>query len=115
MLYEVITVHHLGKFVRGLGQCLGLLLDGFRVIPFHSFFEIVQGILDLLLGGVVKLLTMFLEGFFGGVGETVGLVLGLDQLAFLLVFTGVAFGVLDHALDFFIGQAAGCCNLDRLP
>src|SRR6185312_15082228 len=35
----------------------------------------------------------------GGVDQALGLVLGLDQLAPLLVLVGVGFGVLDHLLD----------------
>src|SRR5208337_1322903 len=46
--------------------------------------------------------------------ERLGLVLGLDQLAPLLIGGRVRLGFLHHALDLGIAQAAGSLDADRL-
>src|SRR4029434_8872488 len=50
----------------------------------------------------------------GGMHQTVGMVLGIDRLAALLVLGRVGLGVLDHLLDVGFRQAAGCLDPNLL-
>ena len=54
------------------------------------------------------------DGGLRGVDQAFRLVAKLDGLPPLFVFFGVGFGVLDHGVDFAVGQTAGCLNANRL-
>lgn len=43
----------------------------------------------------------------GGVAQAVGLVADLDLFLLLLVLLGMSLGVLDHTIDFVVGQSSG--------
>src|ERR1700724_4058888 len=57
---------------------------------------------------------MFGQRLLGGMHQRVGVVLGVDRFAALLVLGGVGLGVLGHLLDVGLGQTAGGLNPDLL-
>src|ERR1019366_1328778 len=60
----------------------------------------------------VDFVAVFLEGFFGAVGEGFALVFQVDDLAAFLVLGGVGFGVALHLLDVFLGETAAVLHGD---
>ena len=89
-------------------------VDGVEVLALVGFLEAVEGALDsgLLVGG--NLVAEFAELFLGLEDDGVGLVELVDTLFFLGVGSCVGFGFFLHALDFGVGEAAGCFDADAL-
>ena len=100
--------------MRRRGQGLRGRFDGVRIGAFHGLLQGRDGVFDLGLVARVDLVAVLLEVLFGLIDQVVGLVLRFRRLAALLVFIGMRLRILDQLLDFFLAQAAGCGDLDRL-
>src|SRR4051812_47991916 len=102
----LLAVHYLGQLVRGLGEALGRLVHGGGVVPLQGLLGVGQRPLELALLVRAELLLVLVVGLLGGIDQAVELVAGLDLLAPLLVLAAVRFGLLDHALDVLVFEAA---------
>src|SRR4029079_19486462 len=109
-----LLVHGFAELHRGLRQRVGLGRDRIGIAALEGFLEIRHRILDGAALGFADLGAMLLEGLLGGVDQRLGVVLGLDFGLALLVLLGVGFGVLDHALDVGLGEAARRLDADLL-
>src|SRR4029079_10767603 len=109
-----LLVHRLAEFHRGLRQRVGLGRARIGGAALEGFLEIRHRILDGAALGFADLRAMLLKGLLGGVDQSLGVVLGLDFSLALLVLLGVGFGVLDHALDVSLGEAARRLDADLL-
>src|SRR6202012_1201989 len=103
----LLLVHRLAELHRSLGQRIGLGLDRLGVVAFQRFLEVADGVLDGAALRLLDLRAMLGQRLLGGTHQRVGMVLGVDRLAALLVLGGVGFGVLDHLLDVGFGPTAG--------
>src|SRR5665213_371785 len=113
-----------GRLVGGMGplhdagrrlcQSFGLLLDRLFVVRLEDRAQIAE--CGLSLGALVAgdLFTEILERLLDLMHQTIGMVAGLDQFAKLAIFGGIRLGILDHALDLFVIQAARGANHDAL-
>src|SRR5580765_6031295 len=108
----LFRIHLLGQLVRRGGQRLRFGVDGFLVVAFQRFFGFLQSCLDLGLFIGRNLVAVFRQRFLHRVHERVGLVARGDELERLLVFLGVRFGVLHHALDLVLLQSRVRLNFD---
>jgi len=101
-----LLVHLFGQFMRRLHQVIDGRVDrgGIRTGLHRLHFG--DGILDclLLVGG--DFVAEILQRFLGRVDHVIGFVARFDQCLLRLVFVGVRLSVLDHRLDFLLGQAA---------
>src|SRR6185312_16012843 len=95
----LLLVHRLAELHRGLRQRVGLGLDGLGIVALQRFLQIADGIFDGPALAVLDLGTMFGQRLLGRMHQAVGMVLGIDRLAALLVLGGIGLGVLDHFLD----------------
>src|SRR3981189_2398671 len=95
----LLLVHRLAELHRNLRQRIGLGLDRFRIVALQRFLQIADGVLDGAAIGVRDFRTVLGQRLLGGMHQRVGMVLGVDRLAALLVLGGIALGVLDHLLD----------------
>src|SRR4051794_232200 len=107
-------VHRLGDLVEGGLERLGLRVDLVRVLGRQALADVLDRGLDLLARGVVDLLAEVLELALGLVGGVLAAVAGLRELAGALVLVGVRLGVVDHALDLVVAEAAAGADLDLL-
>src|SRR4029077_13789982 len=112
--FGLLLVHGLAELHRSLRQRIGLGLDGLGIVALQRFLQIADGILDGAALAFLDLRTVLGQRLLGGMHQRVGMVLGVDRLAALLVLGGIGLGVLDHLLDIGFRQAAGCLNPDLL-
>src|SRR6266446_10445838 len=110
----LLLVHGLAELHRSLRQGVGLGLDRFGIVPLQRFLQIADGVLDGAAFTLLDLRTMFGQRLLGRMHQGVGMVLGIDRFAALLVLGGVGLGVLDHLLDVGFRQAAGGLDPDLL-
>src|SRR4051794_20910865 len=83
--FGLLLVHGLAELHRSLRQRVGLGLDSLGVVALQRFLEVADGVLDgtaLLLG---NLRAMLGERLLGRMHQSVGVILGVDRLAALLV------------------------------
>src|SRR6202012_1761330 len=93
---------------------IGLGLDRLGVVALQCFLEVADGVFDRAAIGVADLRAVLGERLLGRVDRSVGMVLGVDRLAALLVRGRVGLGILDHLLDIGLRQAAGGLDADLL-
>src|SRR5882762_1049401 len=87
-------VHRFAEFHRDLRQRFGLGLDLVDIVAADDILQGLDGAFYRFALSGRHLVTRFLQGALSGVDQRVGLVLGLDQFAPLLVLGGVRLGVL---------------------
>src|SRR5882724_2646620 len=92
----LLLVHGLAEFHRSLRQRVGLGLDRLGIVTLQRFLQIADGILDGAALALLDLGAVFGQGLLGGVHQRVGVVLGIDGGAALLVLGRIGLGVLDH-------------------
>src|SRR5262249_39664125 len=107
-------VHRLTELHRSLRQRVGLGGDRLGVVALERFLEVRHGVLDCATIGIADLGAVLGERLLGGVDQSLGVVLRLDRSLALLVFVGVRLGVLHHALDLGLGEAARRLDADLL-
>src|SRR6266849_8254711 len=112
--FGLLLVHGLAELHRSLRQRVGLGLDRLGVVALQRFLQIADGVFDGAALGVRDLRAVFGQRLLGRMHQRVGVVLGVDRLAALLVLGRIGLGVLDHLLDVGFGQTAGCLNPDLL-
>src|SRR3954454_18741693 len=112
--FRLLLVHGLAELHRSLRQRVGLGLDGLGVVALQRFLQIADGVLDGAALALLDLRTVFGQRLLGGMHQRVGMVLGVDRLAALLVLGRIGLGILDHLLDVGFRQAAGGLNPDLL-
>src|SRR5271165_4966466 len=112
--FLLLLVHRLAELHRGLRQGIGLAGDGTGIVALQSFLEVGHRILDCAPLGLADLGTVLGERFLRRMDQGLGMVLGFDLGLALLVFFGVGFGLLHHALDIGLGKASGGLNADLL-
>src|ERR1700761_212015 len=110
----LLLVHGLAQLHRGLRQRVGLGLDRLGVVALQRFLEVADGVLDRAALGLGDLRTVLGKRLLGGMHQRVGVVLGIDRLAALLVRLGIGLGVLDHLVDVGFRQAARGLDADLL-
>ena len=91
--------------MRRLRQRLGLFLDVVLVVALEYAFKIFNRGFDRVALGLFDLVAVLLQRLAHAVDHGVGLVARLDEFLGFMVFLGVRLGVLDHLLDFRLGQA----------
>ena len=110
----LLLVHRLAELHRSLRQRIGLGLDRLGIVALQRFLQVADGVFDGAALGLLDLRAMLGQRLLGGMHQAVGMVLGVDRLAALLVLGGVGLGVLDHLLDVGFGQPAGRLDPDLL-
>src|ERR1700756_2296457 len=95
----LLLIHGLAKLHGGLRQRVGLGLDRLGVVALQRFLQVADGILDRPALGFADLRPVLGQRLLGGMHQRVGVVLGVDRLAALLVSLGIGLGVLDHLVD----------------
>src|SRR5512139_3912512 len=103
----LLLVHGFAQLHRSLRQRVGLGLDRLGIVALQRFLQVADGILDGAALGLGDLRAMLGERLLGGMHQRVGMVLGVDRLAALLVRHRVGFGILDHLVDVGFRQAPG--------
>src|SRR5215470_4101865 len=111
-LFLRLLVHRLAELHRSLRQRVGLGRDRLGVGALQGLLEVGQRVLDRAPVAFADLGAVLGQRLLGGVHQRLGVVLGLDLGLALLVFLGVRFSVLDHALDVGLGQAARSLDAD---
>ena len=74
----------------------------------------MNGVLDFLLLFIRNLVAVFAERFFGGMDQGFRLIAVLRRLAPFLVLIGMGLGILDHGIDFVVGQATRSLDANLL-
>src|SRR3984893_12639189 len=110
----LLLVHGLAQLHRSLRRRVGLGLDRLGVVALQRFLQIADGVLDRTALRLADLRTVLGKRLLGGMHQRLGVVLGVDRLAALLVRLGIGFGVLDHLVDVGFRQAAGGLDADLL-
>src|SRR5882672_2966831 len=110
----LLLVHGLAELHRSLRQRVGLGLDRLGIVTLQRFLQIADGVFDGAALAFLDFRTMFGQRLLGRVYQSVGMILGIDRFATLLVLGGVGLGVLDHLLDVGFRQTAGGLNPDLL-
>ena len=95
-------------------SAVDLALISSTLSAFMAVLQLGDGRLDGGLVGRADLVAQLLDRLLGRVDQRVGAVAGLDQLALLLVLVLEALGLLGHALDLGVAQAARGLDADRL-
>src|SRR5215475_15629167 len=113
-LFLRLLVHCLAELHRSLRQRVGLGRDRLGVSTLQGLLEIGERVLDRAPVAFADLGAVLGQRLLGGMHQRLGVVLGLDLGLALLVFLGVRFRVLDHALDVGLGQAARSLDADLL-
>src|SRR5713101_3167226 len=111
---SLLLVHRLAELHGSLRQRVGLGLDRLGIVALQRFLQIADGVFDDAALALLDLRTVFGQRLLGRMHQGVGMVLGIDRLAALLVLGGIGLGVLDHLLDVGFGQTAGCLDPDLL-
>src|SRR6516165_5354544 len=112
--FGLLLVHGLAKLHRRLRERVGLCLDRLGIVALQSFLQVADGVLDGAALALGNLRTVLGKCLLGGVHQRVGMVLGVDRLAALLVGGRIGLGVLDHLFDVGFRQAAGGLDADLL-
>src|SRR5246127_5603766 len=81
----LLLVHGLAQLHRSLRQRVGLGLDCLGIVALQRFLQIADGILDGAALGFGDLGTVLGQRLLGGMHQRIGMVLGVDRLAALLV------------------------------
>src|SRR6202043_489668 len=102
----LLLVHRLTELHRSLRERVGLGLDRLGIVALQRFLQIADGVFDGTAFGFRDLRAMLGERLLGRMHQRVGVVLGVDGLAALLVGRRVGLGVLDHLVDVGFRQAA---------
>src|SRR6185312_14840086 len=110
----LLLVHGLSQLHGSLCQRVGLGLDRLGVVALQRFLEVADGVLDRTSLALGDLRTVLGECLLGGMHQRVGVVLGIDCLAALLVRGSIGFRVLDHLVDVRFRQATGGLNANLL-
>src|SRR5579871_867826 len=110
----LLLVHGLAELHRSLRQRIGLGLDRLGVVALQRFLQVADGVLDRTTLGFGDLRTVLGQRLLGGVHQRVGVVLGVDGLAALLVRLGIGLGILDHLVDVGFRQTARGLDADLL-
>src|SRR6266850_7401697 len=110
----LLLVHGLAELHRSLRQRVGLGLDRLGIVTLQCFLQIADGVFDGAALAFLDFRTMLGQRLLGRVYQSVGMILGIDRFATLLVLGGVGLGVLDHLLDVGFRQTAGGLNPDLL-
>src|SRR5271167_3656401 len=92
--FGLLLVHRLAELHRSLRQRIGLGLDRFGIVALQRFLQVAHGVLDGAAIAFRYLRTVFGERLFGRMHQRVGVVLGVDGLAALLVGDGIGLSVL---------------------
>ena len=101
--------------MRRLLERLGLRLDlGRRRCARATCAELHDPALDRRGVGLVELVAVLLQRPLGLVGERLGRVARVGELAQLVRLVGVRLGVLDHPLHLVLGEARAALDLDLL-
>src|SRR5258708_35473971 len=90
------------------------LTDCLRVFRRETLLRFGDRLLDLLLDVGGELSFRLLQGFLGAIDRRIGLVTRFDEFLSAPVFFGLAFGLLDHLLDFRLAQAPACLYPESL-
>src|SRR5690349_20680200 len=114
LAFGLLLIHGLAQLHRSLRKRVSLGLDGLGIVALQRFLEVADGVLDGAALALGDLRAMFGQRLLGRMHQRVGMVLGVDRLAALLVLGRVGLGVLDHLLDVGFGQTAGCLDPDLL-
>src|SRR6201986_2517714 len=83
--FRLLLVHGLAELHRSLRQRVGLGLDRLGIVALQLFLQIADGVFDGAAFTVLDLRTMLGQRLLGGVHQAVGVILGIDRLAALLV------------------------------
>src|SRR6202521_6259943 len=110
----LLLVHRLAELHRSLRQRVALGLDRLGIVALQRFLQIADSVLDGAALALLDLGAMFGQRPLGRMHQRVGMVLGVDRFAALLVLGGVGLGVLDPLLDVGFRQTAGCLDADLL-
>src|SRR5215471_2622436 len=109
-----LLVHRLAELHRGLRQRVGLGGDRLCVIALERLLEVGDRIFDRAAVALADLRAVLGERLLGRMDERLGVILGLDLGLALLVLLGVGLGILDHAVDVGLGEAARRLEADLL-
>src|SRR3984893_8358818 len=107
-------IERLADLHRGLAQCFGLPLDLLVVIAAEGVLQRLDRLLHGILVTFGNLVAGFAQSPLGRMDQRIGTVFRLDQLALALVFLGMRFGILDHAVDIRLRQATRRLDADLL-
>src|SRR5665647_1626666 len=88
----LLCVHRLAELHRSLRQGVGLGRDRLGIVALQRFLQIADGVLDGAAFALGDLRAMFGQRFLGGMHQRVGMVLGVDRGAALLVLGGIGLG-----------------------
>src|SRR5438128_2943092 len=110
----LLLVHGLAQLHRSLRQRIGLGLDDLGIVALQRFLQVADGVLDGATFAFLDLRAVLGQRLLGGMHQRVGMVLGVDRLAALLVLGRIGLGILDHLLDVGFREAAGCLDPDLL-
>ena len=102
------------SFIATCAKASVLRLDLLDILAAEHVLQRLDRALHRVALACRNLVAGFLQAALGGVDQRVGLVLGLDQLAPLLVLGGMRLGVLDHLVDVGLRQAARSLDADLL-
>src|SRR5258708_14826179 len=94
--FGLLLVHGFAKLHRSLRQRIGLGLDRLGIVALQRFLQIADGVLDGAALWLLDLRAMLGQRLLGRMHQRVGMVLGVDRLAALLVRNRIGLGVLDH-------------------
>ena len=107
-------IHGFTQFHGRLRQGFHLFIDGGRVFAFLDFTQGFHVGFDGLAFVLGNLVAEFFKVLFSHMNDGFRLVFSFHHLAQFLVLAGVFLGLLDHALNVFIGQSARRLDTDLL-
>src|SRR5580693_466851 len=110
--FGLLLVHGFAKLHRSLRQGVGLGLDRLGIVALQRFLQVADGVLDRAALGLGDLRTVLGKRLLGRMHQRVGMVLGIDRFAALLVRLGIGFGILDHLVDVGFRQTARGLDAD---
>ncbi|ELA00912.1 NAD-specific glutamate dehydrogenase [Cupriavidus sp. HMR-1] len=106
-----VGVDLLAQLLADFGQRIDLGVDLGLVTTAGGIFQVLDRGFDLFLLAGFELVAVLAQRLARRVDQRVGLVAGVGQLTGALVFLGIGFGILHHALDLVFGQTR--VRLDR--
>src|SRR6266404_2165285 len=81
----LLLVHGLAELHRSLRQRVGLGLDRLGIVTLQCFLQIADGVFDGAAIGLGDFRAVLGQRLLGGMHQTVGMILGIDRFAALLV------------------------------
>src|ERR1700733_13585963 len=81
----LLLVHRLAELHRSLRQRIGLGLDRLGIVALQRFLQIADGVFAGAAFALLDLRAVFGQRLLGGMHQRVGMILGVDRLAALLV------------------------------